>query len=494
MASMEDIRAAIAAEELRLTQETQAEAECDVQLAEAYERQRLRRRLDTLKYERAMKSVVNARKRTRRDRVDEDREGPAMPGLPTEARVDEDYQERIPVCIPDGSHLSCSDAVTKREYLWKIEGMSWITHALYQDKADDVASSPGYFQVGSGRFDFVYHPQRGLVADDEGSWYASLAIRRWSNNKSTLRYKIFIQRNDGEFIQWGPQGDEPDEGGYIRLFGPDVQSDHGPASGVFGLSHEALLQSEWVHDDTFTVKFELEVRAATPGESLPRKRVKLEVPPLSMSSDFLSMLEEGKLSDVSFVVKGQTLKAHSQVLAARCEVFEKQFQSGMRESVSREVVVEDCEPDIFKALLQFLYSDDFSHVTSCMKKYAAKLGDSTGGSEAAGSSEHSPFASSASFLQEVLSVSNKYQVTRLSIWCQQQLCDLISEANVCSVLKQAHLCEAKVLEDSCLTYIKEHLHAVAPLPSFAHLTAEWPELLLKISLFGMGLPSSVSAS
>ena len=30
--------------------------------------------------------------------------------------------------------------------------------------------------------------------------------------------------------------------------------------GLFGLSHDELLQSEWVHDDVLTLKFVLEVR------------------------------------------------------------------------------------------------------------------------------------------------------------------------------------------------------------------------------------------
>ena len=33
-----------------------------------------------------------------------------------------------------------------------------------------------------------------------------------------------------------------------------------PSQGIFGLSHKQLLGSEWVENDSLTVKFELEVR------------------------------------------------------------------------------------------------------------------------------------------------------------------------------------------------------------------------------------------
>ena len=49
----------------------------------------------------------------------------------------------------------------------------------------------------------------------------------------------------------------------LWLFGPDVEEHDGsPADGIFGLSHDELLGSEWVENDTLTVKVKLEVREA----------------------------------------------------------------------------------------------------------------------------------------------------------------------------------------------------------------------------------------
>jgi len=282
------------------------------------------------------------------------------------------------------------------------------------------------------------------------------------------------------------------------VIGPDVRAvGLGLAEGIFGLTHQQLLQSEWVHEDTLTVKFEVEVRPVTPDSYLPEKRATVEVPSSSLSSNFLSLLEDGNFSDITFVVKGETFKAHSQILAARSAVFQAELSSGMRESLTKEVIVTDCEPQAFKAMLRFLYSDEFGHMEVSMKDSQAKersaTASDTGGSGEAGK-QTSPTTSKLSFLQDILSVSHKYQVSRLSAWCQKQLCEMVSESEVCSLLCQAHLLDAKVLEEVCMKHIRENFERVAATEEFAKVTAEWPELLMKLSLMGLGASASTAAS
>ncbi|CAE7429904.1 BPM2 [Symbiodinium sp. KB8] len=79
---------------------------------------------------------------------------------------------------------------------------------------------------------------------------------------------------------------------------------HPPASlGIFGLSHEELLQSEWVVNDTHRLH----------------------------SSSFLWFV---------FRTTG-------------CPVFSKQLTGGMQESVSNVIVIEDCQVATFRAFLQY---------------------------------------------------------------------------------------------------------------------------------------------
>lgn len=435
MATADEIRAAIAAEQRSLRQGEQDVAASMTQISEAQERLELRKELNQLRERRAsQKRTVLINQYTAEDLDDDDAAG-------TKAKVEARMSAReLGECA-----IRCDQDVISKVHLWKIEGMSWLTHHITNNDADTVSTPHSYTVAETGdEVDFVYHPCRGVVgtflAPDGCEYCASLAMRFWKDTGSTFRYRVFIRRSDGEFVQWGPQGDERHSLDTFDMrskpFGPDVGPAPRPAAGVFGLSHAELLQSEWVHDDVLTVRFELELRPPTcDDETLVPKRQKVSVPPPSLVPNLLSFLEEGKRSDMVFVVKGERLKAHSLVLAASCEVFDSLLQSGMRESESKEVVLEDCDPDVFRAFLRYLYSDDFSQVETRMESLSAKSCSDDG--------EAGALATKATFLHGVLSVSHKYQVSRLALWCQQQLGDLISVESVCATWLQAYLHEAK---------------------------------------------------
>merc|ERR1719379_3117539 len=85
-------------------------------------------------------------------------------------------------------------------------------------------------------------------------------------------------------------------------------------------------------------------------------------------------------------------------------------------------------------------------------------------------------------LRQLLAVSHKYQVTRLQVWCERKLSQLISIEEACSVLVQAHLFEAKQLEKKCLDFITANKSEVVKRESFASLSQQWPQVSLKIFL------------
>jgi len=344
METADAIRAAIAAEQRALDQATQEEAASSTLISEAAERRTLRIQLEDLRKQKVQKkSATRANKAYARE-LDADND-------------DNEADEGLGDC-----RMSCNEDVVIKEHVWKIEGMSWLTHTLDASDEDYLSIPSTYAIAATGDVvDFVYNPRRLVVRCSEDSneqHCASLAMRFWNDTSSTLRYRIFIRRCDGEFVQWGAQGDYTGCSKEFQPFGLDVVKAPGPAKGVFGLSHTDLLQSEWVHDDALTVRFELELRPAT--DELQPKRLKVSVPPPSLVPNLLSLLEDGRRSDLVIVVKGERMMAHSQVLAARCDVFDGLLQSGMRESESKEVVLEDCEPNVFKAFFEVLVFRRFS--------------------------------------------------------------------------------------------------------------------------------------
>lgn len=362
--------------------------------------------------------------------------------------------------------------------------MSWLVNTLKQTGISYAESLD--FKVGPNHlFALVYNPDGGPVGETD--WQqGSLAIVQQTHGQLAVRYKLYIQNASGTYVQWGDAGDDcyPDEDTYGHAFGPDVTIDVGNGlrpTGIFGLTHKELLQSEWVSSDTLTVKCEIEVRPPVDGGYVPLSLSQsIHVPRGSLGSNLASLLDDAKYSDITFIVQGESLKAHSQILCARSEVFETQLNSGLRESLSKEIVVEDCDLAGFRVLLNFLYTDDFSCVDEMVKAATAS------------SSCESESASNArmSLLQNVLAASHRYQVVRLRSWCEHQLCGFIRVNDVLSVLCQAHLYEAKQLEEACLSFIKKNMNSVVVTSKYGSLSNDWPEVMLKISIYTTGVSES----
>eukprot|EP00928_Gymnodinium_smaydae_P074257 TRINITY_DN57323_c0_g1_i1.p1 TRINITY_DN57323_c0_g1~~TRINITY_DN57323_c0_g1_i1.p1 ORF type:complete len:527 (-),score=129.24 TRINITY_DN57323_c0_g1_i1:154-1734(-) len=489
MATAEELRTQISTAHRVLQEATDLTSQLDGAIDDANERQRLRRELDRVQGMIVGRRDLNNYKRMRRQWIDDDADGDHRPNDEVVAW----RQARHSTSSNSNEEvMSCSTVVAKGEYVWKIEGISWLMSTL--DQVGEEYASSDVFSVDVEDFRLVYHPTCGTI----GSYYrddqrGSLAVKHLGGNGVTFRYKVFIKDSSGEFVQWGPLGDEchPNENTFGSAFGPDVRlaTDRGNTMpmGIFGLSHEELLVSDWVVADALTVKFELAVR---PDADFSTIKPHVEVTPPTLSANLCSLLEDGRCSDITFVLSDGSIKAHSQIICARSEVFDKQLHGGMREATSKEIVVEDCDVATFKAFLQFLYTDDFAFMEQVVKTACADSARSGGGSSSGdtGGSESDSVANvRTSLLQSVLAVSHRYQVERLRLWCQRMLCNSITVSEVCSVLCQAHMYDARQLEEACLRFIKSNLEKVVVTPSFGSLGKEWPEVVLKINLFLAGV-------
>ena len=178
---------------------------------------------------------------------------------------------------------------------------------------------------------------------------------------------------------------------------------------------------------------------------------------------------------MQFFVQGEVIHAHSQVLCARSEVFSNQLTAGMQESLSKVIMIQDCDVATFKAFLQFLYTDRLPDAQALLSK---------GISGESASESRGPQLGQ---LQALLDVSDKYQVKRLQLWCEARLSEQIDKSQVCAILCQAHLLQAKHLETACLSFIKDHMSQVLTMPSYAELIKKWPQVALKINLFSAGV-------
>ena len=444
------------------------------EIRQAAERQRLREVLERERCKLDLEESSNRFKAKYRQNIDDDRQQHSPPPTP---------KQKGPA--RGGDRTSFGHAVSRGEFVWEVEHMSWLCSTLWQ--RGQIFASSDFFQVGGYIFDFRYNPDGGLLKC-RSEKHGTLAIGVHTREHILIRYKIFIKAAGGDFVQWGEtwdelndDGDGDGDGG--TALGPDVHSvGHRPAEiGIFGLTHSQLLQSEWVENDTLTVKFVLEVRPDDNAVTQPVREA-VEIPGSTMQCHTEALLQSGTCSDVQFVFQDEVIPAHAPILCARSEVFQKLLSAGMQESVSKEIVVEDCDAATFKAFLKFLYTDRLPMIEELNPK-------SFDGGE-----HHQNGQVQLSPMLAMLAVSHKYEVTRLQRWCELQLCEHLSTSEVCSILIKAHLFQAKHLEKACLTHIKVHMAEVVKLPAYVELMMAWPQIMLKVSLFMTGTPEASEAA
>lgn len=150
----------------------------------------------------------------------------------------------------------------------------------------------------------------------------------------------------------------------------------------------------------------------------------------------LHMLNSEFMADCTFVV-GNTKKkkflAHKNILSHGSAVFNAMFNGGLPET--GEVQIDDIEPQHFRKLLEFIYSDNtqLENVESGIK---------------------------------VLYVAKKYMVNTLTQKCIKFIKDNLTKDNVCRALEFARLIESPYLESETLQYLRSNARDVLKSSSF----------------------------
>jgi len=78
----------------------------------------------------------------------------------------------------------------------------------------------------------------------------------------------------------------------------------------------------------------------------------------SLAADLQRILSNEESGDVTFKIGQSTIKAHKTLLTARSVYFEKMFSTGMTESISGMVEIKECDPEMFRIMLNYIYTDE----------------------------------------------------------------------------------------------------------------------------------------
>ncbi|KAK4026244.1 hypothetical protein OUZ56_015258 [Daphnia magna] len=162
---------------------------------------------------------------------------------------------------------------------------------------------------------------------------------------------------------------------------------------------------------------------------------------------FTNLYVEQIYCDVQFSLRGeQKIGGHRSMLAARSPVFAAMFRNGMKEETTGQVKIEDCEPDVFKQLLHYIYSG----------KTSTPLTDT--------------------MVQSLFVVADKYDIQDLKEKCVTFLLTCLTMDNVVSLLVWSHLHLVERLKKVALTYMARNGKRICLLKDWEELAKNYPDL------------------
>eukprot|EP00747_Dinoflagellata_sp_TGD_P156619 gnl/TRDRNA2_/TRDRNA2_177678_c4_seq42.p1 gnl/TRDRNA2_/TRDRNA2_177678_c4~~gnl/TRDRNA2_/TRDRNA2_177678_c4_seq42.p1 ORF type:complete len:403 (+),score=46.39 gnl/TRDRNA2_/TRDRNA2_177678_c4_seq42:19-1227(+) len=366
MATADEIRAQIAAQQQLKVQAGLATQHARQEKNEALERQRLRKELAELVSDTHEETELRDYLSRQRGLIDRD-EPNCYSSLPDESELATEgpSASRLSACQAE---LDCYSAVVSAELEWKIKGFSWLPDTLKQC-FDEAAQSPE-IDVGGHFFSLMYHPTKGQMGfhEQRGSLVIHHEEPDTRHRGVTFRYTIWIKSQEQGFVQWGNSGAVcMQEDTNCMIFGPDVRDSSDLPTGIFGMSHAQLVNSEWVIHDVLTAKLKVEVRPIAPPVTALEETYHADeiiLPPPTLADKLTALLESGVGCDVTFMVQGEAIRAHGQIISASSDVLQRQLACGMQETISKEIIIDDCEPKIFRAFVRYLYSESFDSLQS----------------------------------------------------------------------------------------------------------------------------------
>ncbi|KAJ4788769.1 BTB/POZ/MATH-domain protein [Rhynchospora pubera] len=134
------------------------------------------------------------------------------------------------------------------------------------------------------------------------------------------------------------------------------------------------------------------------------------------------------MADVKFEVEGEIICAHKVILAARSSVFKAELKSHMIEGKMGHIRIKDMKPEVFKALLKFIYDNSLDN-------------------------ERDTHLATSFMTQHLLSAASRYAIEGLIVRCEDYLLENLCFDTVMDVLILAEQHCLFKLKEACLEFI-----------------------------------------
>lgn len=159
-----------------------------------------------------------------------------------------------------------------------------------------------------------------------------------------------------------------------------------------------------------------------------------------------ALLSIGEYTDVEIMIEGSdvAVRAHKLVLSAWSTPLMKMFTNGMWESNMNKISIWDVQPDVFLAMLKFMYSTRLD--LECTDEMD-------------------------SFLLSLLLLADRFGIPLLQHACSLKLIEVLAKESVCSILHvAASLPCCELLQDACVEFFAKHFE------DCIYHSLEWQEL------------------
>ncbi|KAJ3685875.1 hypothetical protein LUZ61_015039 [Rhynchospora tenuis] len=176
-----------------------------------------------------------------------------------------------------------------------------------------------------------------------------------------------------------------------------------------------------------------------------------------LCEDIKTLWRRGERFDVTFQVGGERISAHRFMLAARSPVFGAELYGPMIEAESSCIEIEDLKAEVFKALLRFIYTDNF-------EDYELKC------------------RLSVELVQDLFVAADRYALEKLKMQCQKRLWVALSVDTVLTTLILAERHSSAWLKEKCLEFASksENFTQLAVTEEYLQIMQSFPSLFVEL--------------
>ncbi|CAD6231432.1 GSCOCG00001404001-RA-CDS [Cotesia congregata] len=319
-------------------------------------------------------------------------------------------------------------------YQWQINEISSYIEKCDDNTDQNIFLESPRFAAGSSlekRWNLELKSSPKDVQSVDKKWLSIfLMLSTESSVEAKTKYLCFILNHKNERIK-------------VKKFSKTFTGVGGWGNRKFLETNELLeKKDELVPNNTLTIGIELTVFDSF--TTISNSLAALTSNHASLADDFKNLLDSKIGSDVVLSVKDQLFNAHRSILMARSPVFSTMFSLEMKERKEDRVSITDIDPEIFKSLLEFIYTDDVSNLEA--------------------------------IAEDLLEVADRYMVDSLKARCAETLCQSLTVDNAVKLLMLAERYNVKEMLDLVSEFILTNAKSVIETPDYSVMEKSNPSL------------------